>query len=105
MTLAIPTRETDRLILRAWRAQDLRPFAEICADAELMRWVGRVMDAPAAWRRMSAYAGNFLLLGYGTFALEDRASNDLAGFCGVYDPADCGRAMGVFRHVGSEAGP
>nr|WP_205756120.1 GNAT family N-acetyltransferase [Labrenzia sp. 011] len=30
--------ETDRLLLRAWRDEDIDPFAEICADLEVMRY-------------------------------------------------------------------
>lgn len=83
----VPTFTTERLILRAFRAQDFPAFEEICADEELMRYVGGRMDRVDAWRRMAAYAGQWSLRGYGSFALEDRASGELAGYCGIYDPA------------------
>lgn len=84
---AIPTLVTERLILRPWRADDIDAFAEMCADAELMRYVGGVMDRIDAWRRMSAYAGQWLLRGYGNWALELRRTGGLVGYSGIFDPA------------------
>ncbi len=51
-----------------------------------MRYVGCVMDRPAAWRRMAAYAGHWVLRGYGPWALEDKASGTLVGYSGVFNP-------------------
>jgi RimJ/RimL family protein N-acetyltransferase len=78
--------ETERLILRGWRQSDAAPFAAMCADIEFMRYVGGVMDRPAAWRRMAAYAGSFLIKGYGTYALEHKETGALVGYCGIFDP-------------------
>lgn len=86
MTIAIPTLETERLILRAWSLADVEPFAEMCADEQLMRYVGGVMDRTNAWRRMAVYVGHWALRGYGTWALEHTATGDLVGYCGIYDP-------------------
>ena len=38
--IQIPTLTTDRLILRPFREEDLDAYAEICADAEVMRYLG-----------------------------------------------------------------
>jgi RimJ/RimL family protein N-acetyltransferase len=82
----VPTLETERLLLRPWHADDAKPFSEMCADADLMRFVGGVMDRPAAWRRMAAYAGQWSLRGYGPWALQDKATGALAGYSGVFNP-------------------
>src|SRR5262249_33668482 len=37
---AWPMIVTERLLLRRWKAEDLQPYAEICADSEVMRWIG-----------------------------------------------------------------
>ncbi len=84
--LTIPTLQTERLILRAFRVADREAFAEMSADAELMRYVGGQMDAPDAWRRMAAYAGMWTLRGYGPFALEHKASGAFVGYSGVTWP-------------------
>ena len=35
--------ETERLILRQWREEDLAPFAAMSRDEEVMRWLGGVL--------------------------------------------------------------
>ena len=32
--------ETERLILRMWREDDFESYAKICADPEVMRYIG-----------------------------------------------------------------
>ncbi len=32
--------ETERLLLRGWRDEDLKPYARMCADPEVMRFIG-----------------------------------------------------------------
>jgi RimJ/RimL family protein N-acetyltransferase len=82
----IPILETERLILRPWRVEDHPSFAALCADPDLMRFVGGAMHPSEAWRRLAAYAGLWLLRGYGVFALQDKASGQLAGYCGINHP-------------------
>jgi RimJ/RimL family protein N-acetyltransferase len=36
----VPTLETERLRLRPWRDDDLDAYAALCADPEVMRWLG-----------------------------------------------------------------
>jgi RimJ/RimL family protein N-acetyltransferase len=82
----IPTLETERLILRPFAVSDHAPFAEMSADAELMRYVGGQMDAPDAWRRMAAYAGMWTLRSYGPWVLQHKATGAFVGYSGVTWP-------------------
>src|SRR5262245_24301631 len=49
------TLETDRLILRMFRESDLDAYAEMCGDAEVMRYIGDGQPLPRymAWRKMA----------------------------------------------------
>jgi RimJ/RimL family protein N-acetyltransferase len=38
--ISIPTLTANRLLLRPFREEDLDAYAEICADAEVMRCLG-----------------------------------------------------------------
>ena len=49
------TLETDRLILRMLRESDFDAYAEMCADPEVMRYIGdgQPLARPMAWRNLS----------------------------------------------------
>ncbi len=32
--------ETDRLLLRMWREEDFEPYAKMCEDPDVMRYIG-----------------------------------------------------------------
>jgi RimJ/RimL family protein N-acetyltransferase len=80
--------ETDRLLLRQFRQSDHEPYAAMCADAEVMRYIGTgVALAPAdAWRSMAGILGHWALLGYGMFAIEVKDSGAFAGRTGFINP-------------------
>ncbi len=81
--------ETERLVLRMWRAGDFEPFAEMCADEEVMRYIGaggKTMTPPEAWRSMALFIGHWHLRGYGIWAVEERASGELVGRVGCWRP-------------------
>ena len=86
--MAEVTLETERLRLRAFRKADYAPYAEICADPEVMRYLGTgtTLNPIETWRAMAAALGHWQLLGYGMFALEVKASGELAGRVGFLDP-------------------
>lgn len=88
MAFDIPTVETERLRLCAFAAADLDAYAAMCADVEVMRFVGDggPIDRDAAWRQMALFLGHWALRGFGMWALEERASGRLVGRAGYYQP-------------------
>ena len=79
---------TPRLRLRQFCEQDLGAYAELCADAEVMRHIGAggPVGADVAWRQMALFLGEWALHGYGMWALEDRSSGRLIGRAGFLNP-------------------
>jgi RimJ/RimL family protein N-acetyltransferase len=77
--------ETERLRLRAWRDDDLEPFARINAQPEVRRFLGiegsREESAAAIARQQAMQAR----LGHCFWAMERRADGALLGFCGLRD--------------------
>lgn len=82
------TLETERLRLREWRGEDFEEYARICADPEVMRFLGegRPMTRFEAWRHMSFLAGHWTLRGYGHWAVEEKSSGRLVGRLGFLYP-------------------
>lgn len=79
--------ETDRLILRGWTNEDFEPYAKMCADPEIMRYIGgRTFDRLEAWRHMAFLVGHWTLLGYGHWAVEEKATGKFAGRLGFQNP-------------------
>ncbi len=82
------TLETSRLLLRQFRQSDLDSYAEICADEEVMRYIGegRALTRIEAWRNMAVILGHWQLRGYGLWAIEEKASGLLVGRAGFFNP-------------------
>ena len=82
------TLETERLRLRAFRHEDLDAYAAICADPEVMRYLGTgvTLNRNDTWRAMAGILGHWKLLGYGMFAMEVRETGELIGRTGYLNP-------------------
>jgi RimJ/RimL family protein N-acetyltransferase len=82
------TLETDRLIGRMLRVSDFDAYAEMCADAECMRYIGdgQPLARPMSWRNLAMMVGHWSLRGYGLWAVEERASGILVGRIGFWNP-------------------
>ena len=75
--------ETERLLLRMWREDDFEAYAEICADPEVMRYLGgKTFNRMEAWRHMAMMVGHWQLLGYGHWVVEEKASGKFIGRIG-----------------------
>ena len=75
--------ETPRLILRRWRDSDRPAFAAICADPEVMQWLGGVMTREQAGQRIDRVEATFEQVGYGRFLIERKTDGAFLGWCGV----------------------
>jgi RimJ/RimL family protein N-acetyltransferase len=83
----IPELETARLLLRGFEDDDLDPFAAMCADAEVMRYLGSpTLDRAGAWRKMALHLGHWQLRGYGKWAVVERGTGRLIGRVGLWNP-------------------
>jgi RimJ/RimL family protein N-acetyltransferase len=81
----IPTLETERLILRANRPEDLEPYAAFCASPRADHRGGR-RDRVEAFRSLAAEIGQWQLRGYGMWAIEEKATGTYCGQAGLYFP-------------------
>ncbi|HXL99194.1 MAG TPA: GNAT family N-acetyltransferase [Rhizomicrobium sp.] len=83
----IPRLQTERLILREFRAEDLDAFAAIVADPDVMRYLGgEVQSRNDAWSNMARGAGQWLLRGYGTWAVMRKSDGAVMGRVGLVHP-------------------
>ena len=75
--------ETQRLLLRQFRESDLEQYAAICADPEVMRFLGgKPYSRAESWRHMATMLGHWQLRGYGMWAAEEKSSGLLVGRIG-----------------------
>lgn len=74
--------ETERLRLRPWRETDRVPLAAMHADAEVMADYRRLVAATESDAKLDRYQNAIDTLGFGRWALEDRAGRFL-GYVGV----------------------
>jgi RimJ/RimL family protein N-acetyltransferase len=83
-----PQLQTQRLLLRGLRDDDLDAYASMVADPEVMRYlgVGEPVDRATAWRQLAMFAGHWVLRGYGLWALERRADGAFVGRAGLWQP-------------------
>lgn len=86
--MEIPILTTERLLMRAFRESDLDEYAALCADPEVMRYLGegRPLTRWEAWRQMAMIIGHWQLRGYGMWAVEEKSTGKLLGRIGCFYP-------------------
>jgi len=82
-----PELTTPRLRLRRWREADAAPLAALNADPEVMRYFPRPLSREESDALIEKIEAGFEREGFGLWAVEVRASGDLAGFAGLARPA------------------
>ena len=81
-----PRVETERLVLRPWRKDDFRPYHAILSHPEVHKHFGpNAMSAEEAWRRLTSFVGGWHFLGFGMWAVEEKATGELVGIVGLFN--------------------
>ena len=80
--------ETPRLRLRQFKEADHPAYAAMVADAEVVRHIGGGVPVSSddAWRGLATFLGHWALRGYGLWAVELKATGELVGRVGLFDP-------------------
>jgi RimJ/RimL family protein N-acetyltransferase len=75
-------------VLRPFRHDDIEAYAAMCADVEVMRYLGTPagLTREDAWRQMAMLLGHWELRGFGMWALEERDTGRFVGRVGLHDP-------------------
>jgi RimJ/RimL family protein N-acetyltransferase len=85
-TLLIPELETPRLRLRALDHADFDAYAAMWKEPEVVRFIGGVpFTRELAWARFLRQMGAWHYLGFGFFAIEDKATRTFIGEAGFHD--------------------
>jgi RimJ/RimL family protein N-acetyltransferase len=80
-----PTLETERLILREFRPEDLDAHAATLGDEEVMRHIGgKPVNREDSWRRLMSGVGMWSLVGMGPWAVEQKSDGRMIGHCGFF---------------------
>jgi RimJ/RimL family protein N-acetyltransferase len=84
--VTIPVLETERLILRGHRIDDFADCLALWTDPEVTRFIGgKPSSQEEVWGRLVRYVGHWALLGFGYWAVEDKASGRFVGELGFAD--------------------
>jgi len=75
--------ESARLVLRQWQDDDLREFAAMCADPQVMRYFPEPLTRLEAAALIGRIRGHFNEYGFGLWALERKDSGAFIGMTGL----------------------
>lgn len=82
----IPVIETGRLLLRGMTQGDFEAQAAMWADPVVTRFIGGVpLSREQAWIRHLRHIGSWQVMGFGFWAVIDKATNRLIGEAGFHD--------------------
>src|SRR4051812_11923137 len=78
--------ETPRLLLRRWRAGDLKAFALLNQDSRVMEYFPRIYAPEESQKMIDGYEACFEKNGYEFWACERRSDGLFCGFIGLNEP-------------------
>lgn len=82
---AIPVLETERFVMRGYRAEDVASFVSFYGT-ERSRYVSGPLTPELAARALMTYAGHWHVRGYGRWMVEDKATGETLGNVGLWYP-------------------
>lgn len=82
-----PLLQTERLNLRPHRVEDFDRLAETYTQAR-SRYIGGPLPEAAVWKNFTADVGQWVLLGFGVWAIELKHTGDYIGQVGLAAPKD-----------------
>lgn len=82
---AVPTLETERLILRGPNSRDLEPFIEFYGS-ERSKFAGGPKSRHQAWRSFAAELGHWQIHGFGMWSITAKGSEAALGAVGLWYP-------------------
>ena len=82
--MQVPILETDRLTLRGHRVADFAELVAMWGDPDVTRYIGGTPSTrEETWARLLRYAGHWELMGFGFWAVLERATNRYVGDVGI----------------------
>ena len=75
--------ETERLLLRQWRGEDLGQLADMNRDPKVMELIGPILSEDQSKAMMERARKSWHELGYGRFAVELLETGSVIGFIGL----------------------
>ncbi len=77
--------ETDRLILRSWKAEDQPLFAKMNKDARVMRYIHAILTDEQTESFYNRIQLEFERNGWGLYAVELKSSGKFIGYVGLHE--------------------
>ena len=77
--------ETDRLILRAWKAEDMPLFAMMNKDARVMRYFPSTLSDEQTESFYNRIQSEFERNGWGLYAVELKSNGTFIGYVGLHE--------------------
>ncbi len=78
---------TDRLTIRPFKLDDIKPFYDLCNNKEVMRYIGdgHIPSIEEMTQSITTWMQCFQQKHYSLFALNLNSTHNLIGFCGLID--------------------
>jgi RimJ/RimL family protein N-acetyltransferase len=79
--------ETERLILRRWKSTDAEPYSKLNSDPAVMEFLPKRLSREESDAMIARMEAHFSKHGFGSWAVEIKATGEFIGFTGLSRPA------------------